>query len=41
MPALPALSGGQLVRVFEKLGWQVARAARLTADAFAAEAARL
>jgi len=25
MPALPVLSGRKTVRVFEKLGWQVAR----------------
>ena len=25
MPALPALSGRKAVRVFEKLGWQIAR----------------
>lgn len=25
MPVLPVLSGSQLVRVFERLGWQVAR----------------
>jgi predicted RNA binding protein YcfA (HicA-like mRNA interferase family) len=25
MPALPVLSGRKAVRVFEKLGWQVAR----------------
>jgi predicted RNA binding protein YcfA (HicA-like mRNA interferase family) len=25
MPALPVLSGRKVVRVFEKLGWQVAR----------------
>ena len=25
MPALPVLSGGKVVRVFEKLGWEVAR----------------
>jgi predicted RNA binding protein YcfA (HicA-like mRNA interferase family) len=25
MPVLPVLSGREVVRVFEKLGWQVAR----------------
>jgi predicted RNA binding protein YcfA (HicA-like mRNA interferase family) len=25
MPALPVLSGREAVRVFEKLGWEVAR----------------
>ena len=25
MPVLPVLSGSQVVRVFERLGWQVAR----------------
>ena len=25
MPALPVLSGRKVIRVFEKLGWQVAR----------------
>ena len=41
MPVPPVLSGSQLVWVFEKLGWQVARAAGLTADTFVAKAARL
>lgn len=41
MHVLPVLSGSQLVRVFERLGWQVARAAGLTVDTFVSEAARL